>query len=539
MLKMLIVEDERWEREGLAELFDWPALGIGTVETACDGIEGLEKAIGMEPDIVITDISMPGLNGIEMAKLVRRELPDVRFVVLTGYDDFEYARDAIRFGAVDYLLKPIDEEELRATLARIAIDCEAAARRRGNEEQGRQAREEGRRASLRTALAALLAGRDPAGEDAEVLEEALAESTDGPAPEAFGVWTVRAPAAAGRPDAVFFEERAKLALRRPAIAYTSGEGAVLEAVIVFGLRADEAESQRELATRLLHDLSSGQAPSPDDGWTVAVGGAAKTLPTAGESYREAAKALRYAVWSGRMGVVEAADEEAERASFALEAERLDRRFKELAKQIRSSLGNGDERAAEASLDELFALIAAYPGAGRAYATSLLGGLVEGLSTLASPAALTAGGEDGFGFEALLSSEGQLELRVRMQAALRRIADILRDKRENKEDHIVDRVLRLIEERHGNPSLGLAYLAGEAFVSPNHLGATFKKKTGKTPTEYIQDYRLARAEELLRSTGLRVSAVAERVGIPNTSYFGTLFKNAYGMTPGEYQEMTRR
>lgn len=535
---MLIVEDERWEREGLAEFLDWPTLGIGTVETACDGIEGLEKAMNVGPDIIITDISMPGRNGIEMAKLIRRELPDVRFVVLTGYGDFEYARDAIRFGAVDYLLKPIDEEQLRATLVRIVADCGEAAQRRGNEEQWQQAREEGRRASLRTALAALVADRNPIGEDTAGLEEALAEPSEGPAPEAFGIWIVRAPEASGRPGAFFFEERAEQALRRPAIAYTSGEGAVCEVVLLFGIRTDEAESQRELAMRLLHSLSSDRAPS-DGEWTIAMSTGAKTLSSAGESYREAAKALRFAVWSGRKGLAEATDEEEERARFAKEADTLDRRFKELARQIRSSLGSGDERVAEETLDELFALIAAYPGAGRAYVAHLLVGLVEGLLTLAAPAALTAAGEEGYGLEELLSSEGQLELRVRMQTAIRRIAKILRDKRVNKDDYIVDRVIRLIEEHHGNPSLGLAYLAGEMFVSPNHLGATFKKKMGKTPTEYIQDYRLGRAEELLRSTGLRVSAVAERVGIPNTSYFGTLFKNAYGMTPGEYQEMCRR
>ncbi|MFC3798462.1 response regulator [Cohnella sp. GCM10012308] len=536
---MLIVEDERWEREGLAELFDWPALGIGSVETACDGIEGLEKAIGIEPDIIVTDISMPGLSGIEMAKLIREKLPDVRFVVLTGYDDFQYARDAIRFGAVDYLLKPIDEEELHATLARIATDCVEAARRRGDEEQWRRAHEEGRRASLRTSLAALVADRELAAEDAAGLVAALAVAFEGPAPEAFGIWIVRAPAAVDRTAPAFFEEEAAQALQRPVIAYTTGEGAALDAALLFGIRTEEAESLPELATRLLHRLASVQSPMPGGEWTVAIGGPAKTLPSARETYREAVKALRFAVWSGRTGVAEAADEVKERASFAREAETLDRRFKELAKQVRSSLGSGDEQAAEETLDQLFALIAAYPGASRAYVVSLLGGLVEGMLSVAAPAGLAAEGDNAFELEALLASEGQGELRIRMQTAVRRMARMMRDKRGNKDDSMVERVVRLIEERYGNPSLGLAYLAGEVFVSPNHLGATFKKKTGKTPTEYIQDYRLARAEELLRTTGLRVSAVAERVGIPNTSYFGTLFKNAYGMTPGEYQDMSRR
>ncbi|KAI7248998.1 hypothetical protein KC345_g11791, partial [Hortaea werneckii] len=106
MFKMLIVEDERWEREGLVEFLDWESMGISVVETASDGIEGMDKALEMEPDIIITDIQMPGRSGIEMARLIMEQLRDVRIVVLTGYDDFEYAREALRFGAVDYVLKP-------------------------------------------------------------------------------------------------------------------------------------------------------------------------------------------------------------------------------------------------------------------------------------------------------------------------------------------------------------------------------------------------------------------------------------------------
>jgi two-component system response regulator YesN len=107
MFRMLIVEDERWEREGLVEFLDWESLGISVAETAVDGIEGLDKALEMKPDIIITDIQMPGRNGIDMARLVLEQLPEVRIVVLTGYDDFEFARAALRFGAVDYVLKAV------------------------------------------------------------------------------------------------------------------------------------------------------------------------------------------------------------------------------------------------------------------------------------------------------------------------------------------------------------------------------------------------------------------------------------------------
>ncbi|MFD2329886.1 hypothetical protein ACFSR7_11605 [Cohnella sp. GCM10020058] len=139
-------------------------------------------------------------------------------------------------------------------------------------------------------------------------------SSEGQGSEAFGIWIFRAPAAAERPDAVFFEEGAAQALQRPIVAYTTGEGAVLDAALLFGIRTEEPDSLRELAARLLHSLSSEQAPMPGGEWTVAIGSPAKTPPSARESYREAAKALRFAVWSGRTGGAEDADEEKERAS---------------------------------------------------------------------------------------------------------------------------------------------------------------------------------------------------------------------------------
>jgi len=120
-----------------------------------------------------------------------------------------------------------------------------------------------------------------------------------------------------------------------------------------------------------------------------------------------------------------------------------------------------------------------------------------------------------------------------------IAARLDEKRNNKDDYVVGSVVRLIEERYSSAEMNLTLVAGEVFLSPNHLGMIFKKATGKTVNEYLQEYRLARAEELLRTTKQRVASIAEQVGIPNTSYFGTLFKMAYGMTPGEYQEVTQR
>lgn len=124
MYKMLIVEDERWEREGLVDFLDWKSYGIEICGTACDGKEGLEMAINLKPHIIITDIKMTIMGGLEMSKEIRAIMPEVNIIILTGYDNFKYAKEAINFRAFSYLLKPIDEEECIEVIKRVVDKCD-------------------------------------------------------------------------------------------------------------------------------------------------------------------------------------------------------------------------------------------------------------------------------------------------------------------------------------------------------------------------------------------------------------------------------
>ena len=119
MLKIAIVEDEEIIRMGLAYTVDWQSMGAQVVGEAADGLEGLEIVAAARPDVVLTDIRMPRMNGLDMAKVLAEKHPAVKVVFLTSYADFEYARQAVRLNACDYLLKPVDEGELANILARL------------------------------------------------------------------------------------------------------------------------------------------------------------------------------------------------------------------------------------------------------------------------------------------------------------------------------------------------------------------------------------------------------------------------------------
>lgn len=123
MLKLIIVDDESMTRQGLSEWISSGDFGIEVVGKAEDGILGLELALEKKPDIILSDIRMPRMNGIEFTSAVREKLPDVKIIFLSGYSDKEYLKAAIKIQAVDYVEKPVDMEELKKVIKNTVAIC--------------------------------------------------------------------------------------------------------------------------------------------------------------------------------------------------------------------------------------------------------------------------------------------------------------------------------------------------------------------------------------------------------------------------------
>lgn len=128
MYRMLIVDDERWEREGLCAFLDWQQLGIEVAGCARNGTEGLRMAKDVRPQIVVTDILMPVMDGIVMSRGIRRLFPDVRIILLSGHDDFQYAKESFSFQAFDYLLKPVEKSVFKTAMRRVVASLQKEER---------------------------------------------------------------------------------------------------------------------------------------------------------------------------------------------------------------------------------------------------------------------------------------------------------------------------------------------------------------------------------------------------------------------------
>ena len=153
MYSIMIVEDEYLVRQGIASLVDYEQFGMQVITQAENGREAWQKFQKNPADILLTDINMPQMNGLELAKLVRDQAPTCHIVFLTGYDDFDYARTAIKLGADDYLLKPFSKDDVEEMLAKVQTKLDKERKRA----QIQNLVDQGQRSELEEAIHARLA----------------------------------------------------------------------------------------------------------------------------------------------------------------------------------------------------------------------------------------------------------------------------------------------------------------------------------------------------------------------------------------------
>jgi len=130
MYKVLLADDERIILEGISNVIDWQSLDTELIATARNGIEAYEKITEYQPHIVISDIKMPGMDGLELAGKVRADFPDIQFIVLSGFSEFEYARCAMQHGVKNYLLKPCNEADIIETVMEAVKDIKKKEQQR-------------------------------------------------------------------------------------------------------------------------------------------------------------------------------------------------------------------------------------------------------------------------------------------------------------------------------------------------------------------------------------------------------------------------
>ncbi|GGG64274.1 response regulator transcription factor [Paenibacillus radicis (ex Gao et al. 2016)] len=271
--KVLVVDDERMIREGIADMIDWRSLGLMLAGTAPDGLSAYREIIEKRPDIVITDIKMPKLNGLELIQKTQSEISGTTFIVLSGYGEFELAAQAMKFGVKHYLLKPSNEEEIIQVLHEVKAELEAQrSKERQWEGMQRQLAETGSSGQSARSNAFYATTEGWGASDSELVPGAAANAAVWSAEEDEYVRTIAAAIRNGEESelerglAVFFHA---LFEKRPEAKFATGrcmellDAAFKEAALAFGYKKEsdgvriwQMKTLKEIQRYMTEELSA-------------------------------------------------------------------------------------------------------------------------------------------------------------------------------------------------------------------------------------------------------------------------------------------
>ncbi len=501
MYNVLLVDDEPFITEGLIDAVDWSDFGLEVVGSAENGKRALELLRQVPADILITDISMPVMDGLTLIRQARELLPGLKAIILSGYNEFDYLKEGMRLGIENYLLKPVHFEELRSTLSATVDKLNAARPERafGEDEIG----------ILRdNVMKRWLTGRIGPAELAERLEMLGI----GPMKPYSAVAIVRL----SEDEGEGFDDAARRLADEPSVVlFRDTEGD--DAIAVFGM--DDIELGRKTAERKLLALAEAREGSA----RISLGGA-KPTEAAGESYEQARRALQLFLIAPDRRYIDC-DALPSVSEIALPGGVLewDAYAKDFVAQDKPEL----LRRIAADFAALRSVEGADPMRAKAAAVELIIRMKLETDKLNRPDAAEAYRS---ALDLAVGANSPDELEEAVTAAADFSADTLAGEDMSP---VVKQVLRHIQERYAEPmtlkSLGQTY-----HIHPNYLGQLFHKQTGETFADYINKYRIGKAKELLLESPLKVNEIARQVGYWEIGYFYKQFKKHVGIVPSEYK-----
>ncbi|SHF40706.1 two-component system, response regulator YesN [Caldanaerobius fijiensis DSM 17918] len=541
MYKLLLVDDEEEVRKGIIKKIEWEKYGFDMVAEAENGWDALDVAEKMEPDVVITDIKMPFMDGIKLAENLREKYPTIKVIILTGYDEFEYAQKAIKLNVVDYVLKPISSRELIDVLVKVKsqIDEEIAQR------QDIQVLREHYRKSLpilrEKFLASLVMGRLNKGEIAEKAR-AYGINLDG---KRFVVSIVSVDNSDELPPDMGFilpqdSELLSFAVLniceeivekyQLGIAFLNNEQVVIITV------SDESDEYTVIKKTIstLEEIRSNIEKFLKFTVTVGVGVVCGDIGDISNSYKQAVSALDYRLILGNNRVIWIEDIEPQREEKIIFDEEKER-------MLTSCIKVGTPEDIEEVVDRLFEGVDWAKVSINDYKVYL----IEILTTiLKTTKGLNINTEEIFGanldiFTEVYKFNNIQAVKGWLKGICIKIMNSILNDRQDTYKLIVEKAKEYARSHYGESDITIDRVCRLLHISPTYFSFIFKKETKTTYMNYLLKIRMEAAKELLRTTNMKVFEVAEKVGYTEPNYFSYSFKKYVGISPTEYRNSIKR
>lgn len=541
MLKIFLAEDEVIVRETIKRMIPWENLGFELVGEAADGEMALPLLLRQKPDLLITDIKMPFMDGLTLAKVAKKEIPGLKVVILSGYDDFNYAKQAINIGVEDYLLKPIIKNALIERLTEIRSRYEHEKTQKEYYEKFHREMQAYEKNSSRDFFEALVSGSmdmmeiyrrseklglDIVAEAYNVLiftmncEEDFSGQREG-----YSEWEAESLELLEE----FFSENTSAMLFRCNI-FSYG-------VLIKGQKETIGENTRSCVSEIQRILDRKEQKRQ---WFVAAGEPVERLSQIQKSYYSASRAFsqRYLYDENILYYDEMASMEKKNVTEddSTYLQKVDVNALNPA-ILQKFLSNGLLEETENFVKDYFYAIGQEPLESlvfRNYVT--LNVRFSVMSFLKEIGCDTRTLEQEDTEDVLSESSKSLENAIAYAEKIISQAIALRDQNSgNKNRSILKTAVDFIDSHYTEEDMSLNKAANAANVSANHFSALFSQNMGQTFIEYLTNLRMNKAKEYLRCTSMRSSEIAGEIGYKDAHYFSYLFKKTQGMTPSDYRK----
>ena len=535
-IKVFLVEDEMVIRRGIKNSIDWEKEGYIFCGEASDGELAYPMIIKEKPDILITDIRMPFMDGLELCKLVKKELPNIKILILSGYDEFDYAKEAIRLGVTEYLLKPISSGKLLEALNGVS---ESIRREKEDKDLVRKYMEEMR--------------ENTEHEKQKFFEQMIAGNLSmADALETGKKYEMNL--SAGMYNLLLFRFTLGEENRKSGELLGEAEYAIeklterLEYVFEFQrgvegwaflLMADNEEQMSERVKELSKDLEEIMKNYSTIAYFGGIGQPVARLRELEESFREAERALaaRFTMELNRIISVED-------IRMAQNVDTLDdieiTSFGEIEKtrtMLEQFLNNGAE-------DEIDEFVDVYIN--ELPEENLKSVLMRQYIIMDAYIVMMSFCEKIEGIEGEMQAQSEElknsmktiqtleEIKNYIRMLLKKIIGVRDTISGRRYSDIIEIAKDQIRKTYMSDEISLNTIAAEVGMSPSYFSSIFSKEMGKTFVEYLTEIRMDRAKELLMCSSMKTSEIGYEVGYKDPHYFSYIFKKTQNCTPKEFR-----
>lgn len=508
MIRLIIVEDERVIRNGIKKHVAWKELGIGEVRTAVNADNAIEICENYKPDIIITDIRMPGMNGIELCNKFREAFPESQIIFMSGFSDKEYLMAGISLGAISYVEKPIDMEELSEAVKKAVHAVHKLDRQSTN------------------ALHSLVfscEGQEETGINPLSLVK-LKKNLK--IDETFFICTLESKQDVR--DALKFNRKCKEGIQarlpKKEIYFMADSIGNNRFVLLISLQHGINIIGEEMKPIICEAILS--VKEENDNWFLGIGEEVSSIELLSKSYQsslEALQSLSYKGWNDYATY----SEKRTKYQSTMDEDTKNRFYKALLDK--------NEAQAVGTLKQIYDTLMENHAILNFHVRNLYFTLDNLITQIDKEHHLEEWKE-----EKLVNAQflDQAKTISEMQNyVLSHMKEVMEETEEEKKNNfLIKHVIEYINQNLDNKELCIKILAQEVYLTPTYLSNLFKKKTGRTIGQYLTDVRVKEAKKILKNPQLKLYQIAEMVGYEDANYFAKIFKKKTGMLPSEYREM---